>query len=321
MRDIIASVAAIVIVISIIFLGYRNEKNIEKIEDKIESNIKKFLHDNLSYIKNKNDSGDFTLVNEEENQENSEEETNEPNEETSNNSTQNSSLDKESNDSTNLTPSQIEEIVKSYLENNPEIIAKSLDKLQQVRMEEMKKKTQEKVDNRKSDLESPNSPFLGNKDGKSIIVVFYDYNCGYCKQANETLTKLISDNKDLKVVIKLYPILGSESDYLAKLLTAIHIKEPKKFAKIHNILMEDKMISKDDLENIFKKNNLNFKELEEFSNSDIVENKIKENIDIVKELRINGVPAFIINGEYFAGYLNEEQIKAKLSLNKYENSD
>lgn len=209
---------------------------------------------------------------------------------------------------------EIEDILKNYILENPDIISDALDKLQQVRMDELKKKVQEKIIEKKEQLESNSSPYIGNEHGKSIIVMFYDYNCGYCKQSYDAVNALVNSNPDVKVILKTYPILGTESEFLAKLSTAIFIKDKAKFKAIHEELISDKVYNKDDLIHLFKTHGLNFSEIEHFSDSEEVSNILKENFLLARDLKINGVPAFVINGIYHPGHLTLEQLSEKIAI-------
>ena len=52
---------------------------------------------------------------------------------------------------------------------------------------------------------------VGNPDGKVTIVEFYDYNCGYCKRAQDDMLALTAADPDLRFVLKEFPILGPDS--------------------------------------------------------------------------------------------------------------
>ena len=77
-------------------------------------------------------------------------------------------------------------IVRNYLLENPEILLE----MQQVL--EAKQKEEQRVANqviRGAQDEIFNAAYdgvVGNPDGKTTIVEFYDYNCGYCKRARRT---------------------------------------------------------------------------------------------------------------------------------------
>jgi protein-disulfide isomerase len=52
---------------------------------------------------------------------------------------------------------------------------------------------------------------LGNPNGSTVLFEFFDYNCGYCRNAYPFLIQLTRDYPDLKIVLVEYPILGADS--------------------------------------------------------------------------------------------------------------
>lgn len=214
-----------------------------------------------------------------------------------------------SNEKVELTPSQVEEIVKNYLHTNPQVISESLEKLQQVKMEELQKNIDKELANHNEEIyNNPTSPVIGNINAKNTVVMLYDYNCGYCKKANTALTKLLEKNSNVKVIYKPFPILNSDSEYLARISLALYNKHPEKFRVINDELLLNKEYNKDDLENMFKINEINFSDVELFSKSSEITSEIKKILDFARKLKINGVPAMIINGKYYPGYLSFEQL-------------
>ncbi len=54
----------------------------------------------------------------------------------------------------------------------------------------------------------PDSPRLGAKAPRLTIVSFTDYNCPYCKQFDPMLEKIVHDNPDVLLIVKLLPFKG-----------------------------------------------------------------------------------------------------------------
>ncbi len=48
------------------------------------------------------------------------------------------------------------------------------------------------------------------------MVEFFDYNCGYCKGRSRMSMKMIDADKDLKLLLKEFPILGPGLVYAAR---------------------------------------------------------------------------------------------------------
>jgi protein-disulfide isomerase len=203
-----------------------------------------------------------------------------------------------------------EQIVKEYLLNNPEVIIQAIEGLQRRKMQEMEIKTGEYIRDNKSDIEnSLTSPVLGNPNGDTIIVAFYDYNCSYCKKGSNFINQLIKSDMDVKVILRLYPLLGDASNYAATIALAVYKTTPDKFQDIHNGLMELKPITKESVEKLLIANDLNLEIIAEEINKGEIKDLLDKNVKLAKGLRIQGVPAYIINGKLMAGMMDLEQLQ------------
>ena len=118
---------------------------------------------------------------------------------------------------------EIGKIVKDYLLQNPEVLRDAMTELDE------REKTAEADTRRKAlaDMAGPlvNAPdgfVIGNPNGKVTLVEFFDYNCGYCKRALADLDHLMKDNKDLKVILRDFPILSPASVEAALVAVAAH---------------------------------------------------------------------------------------------------
>lgn len=203
-----------------------------------------------------------------------------------------------------------EKIIKEYLLNNPEIIIQAIEGLQQRKMQEMEIKTSEYIKDNKSEIEdSLTSPVLGNPNGDVVIAAFYDYNCSYCKKGHNFINQLIKLDTGVKVVLKPFPILGDASNYAATIALAVYKTTPNKFQDIHDGLMVLKSITKESVEKLLLVNDLNHEVIAEEINKDEIKNLIDKNVKLAKGLKIQGVPAYIINGKLIAGMVDLDQLQ------------
>jgi protein-disulfide isomerase len=214
-----------------------------------------------------------------------------------------------------ISKEAIEPIIKEYILNHPEVIIESVDSMQKRKSQDMEKETQDNVDKNKAEIEnSLDSPVAGNKDGKMIVVMFYDYNCNYCKKANEVLNQLIDANKEVKVIYKPMPILGPSSEYLSKLMLAIYKTSPDKFKVIHDNIMGLKQLEKSDLEGVVMKNSLSLPALEAEMNKQEIQDMQAKIMNLAAAINIHGAPVFIINGRFHQGLMDLDMMKQMLSI-------
>ena len=75
----------------------------------------------------------------------------------------------------------------------------------------------------------PNSPRTGATSPKLTIVSFTDYNCPYCKQFDPMLEKIVHDNPDVQLIIKLLPFKGQSSVNAAKAALSTWQQAPDQF--------------------------------------------------------------------------------------------
>jgi protein-disulfide isomerase len=70
---------------------------------------------------------------------------------------------------------------------------------------------------------SPESFVAGNPRGDVSVVAFYDHNCPYCREGAPALAKLVADDPQVRLVLKELPVLGSDSENVARVaLAATH---------------------------------------------------------------------------------------------------
>ena len=67
---------------------------------------------------------------------------------------------------------------------------------------------------------SPTSAVVGNPDGDVTLVVFFDYNCPYCRKHLSALRKLTEADPNLRLVLKELPVLGADSEAAARVVLA-----------------------------------------------------------------------------------------------------
>ncbi|HJD56191.1 MAG TPA: DsbA family protein [Rickettsia endosymbiont of Pyrocoelia pectoralis] len=204
---------------------------------------------------------------------------------------------------------RVKEIIKDYLLNTPEIIIESIENLQKRKVQESDVKVSNYLKDNKVDIEDSKSfPIIGNKEGDITIVAFYDYACSYCKKGDATMNQLLQNDPRVKVSLRPLPILGDASEYLAKISLAVYKINPDKFKQVHDEIMKMRSISKESVENMLTAAGLKITEVEEIADSSEVKDLITQNMQIAKNLKIQGVPAYIINAKLIPGAIDYPQL-------------
>jgi len=205
---------------------------------------------------------------------------------------------------------EIEQIIHDYLIEHPEVLIKAMNSLQekQARSEADQAKTTI-AENAKQIFQNPNSFVAGNPKGDVTVVEFFDYQCGYCKRSLPELMKLIKSDKNVRVVLKEYPILSADSVIASK--AAIAAIPQGKYMELHTALMEHRgALSEAVVLNLAEDVGLNIKKLRADMASAKTENIIVANEKLANALAIRGTPAFIIGDTVVGGAISATEMAA-----------
>lgn len=128
--------------------------------------------------------------------------------------------------------------VKDYLVANPEIMLEVQDALEKKYREAQAQKASAALkDNKTALFQSEHDIALGNPEGDVTIVEFFDYNCGYCRKALADMDKIIASDKNVRFVLKEWPILGPDSEATHVVSDAFRKIAPEKYGEFHRALM------------------------------------------------------------------------------------
>ena len=212
--------------------------------------------------------------------------------------------------SLNALSKDIDEKIKDFLLNNPEIILQSLENFEKKKIAE-KKKINNKIitENKKQILSSANGMFSGNVKSENIIVEFFDYNCSYCKKAHQDILKIKQNKKNVKIIYKNFPILSENSKKLAEIALVIAKDSNEMFNKFHNLLMSKKgPVSKEYLKNLLDDLGYDQEKIKNSLNSKYVKNQLYSDRELAEKLSLRGTPAFIVNNKLFFGYIGYDEL-------------
>ena len=132
---------------------------------------------------------------------------------------------------------EIESIVYNYLLNNPDVMIEVGEKLK-ARQEQIQEAQRDKAV--QAIIANPNIPQSGAEKPKHTIIEFFDYNCGYCKQAKPHTMKLLEKRNDVRYFYLEFPILTEVSYTAARTGVAIYAMNPELYVKYNNDLMTRK---------------------------------------------------------------------------------
>jgi len=196
-----------------------------------------------------------------------------------------------------------EDKIVKILAENKDSLPSILNKLEAIEDQNNKKN----ISLYYKDLIKNENFFLGNKNGKDIIIEFFDYNCGYCKRSFPEIMDLVSENKNIKVILKELPVLG-ESSILASKASIASQKQNKYFDFHQELINFSGLISLSDIKKISKELGINYEQLQKDMNSNETILLINESYRLADLIGVRGTPAFIINNNLIPGAIEKNEM-------------
>ncbi|HTK34231.1 MAG TPA: DsbA family protein [Caulobacteraceae bacterium] len=195
--------------------------------------------------------------------------------------------------------------IRAYILEHPEIIEEAMGKLQAKRQADADAQLRVALAQNRSKIDRDPRDFVaGNPDGKITVVEFFDYRCPYCKAALPEIQKLVATNKDVRFVLKEFPILSQESESAAR--AAIAAKAQGKYWPVHQALLAEKNLDDAAIERILKANGVDMAKAKADAVLKSTTAQIEETHALAKASGVTGTPAFVIGDKMISGWVPAE---------------
>ena len=208
---------------------------------------------------------------------------------------------------------ELGDIIREFLLKNPEVLRDAfgeLEKRERLAKEEEARKGI--VENKAALYNSKLSHVAGNKDGDVAMVEFLDYNCGFCKRAFGDVLSIMKSDKNLKIVIKEFPILGEGSMFASR--AAIASKAQGKYWEFHVAMMQARgALDEGKVMEIAEGIGLDVAKLRKDMDAPNVKAEIEESYALASKLGVNGTPAFVIDDTLIPGALGLEALQKQVA--------
>jgi protein-disulfide isomerase len=212
-----------------------------------------------------------------------------------------------------------DEAVERFISNNPEVILDSVQAYQERSRSAGENLTNAKVQENYEALLASNPPSMGPDDASVTLVEFYDYRCGYCHKVLPTVTRLLKEDNDLRVLFIEFPILSKESELAAKAALAVYNLMPERYFDVHQGLFSQSLSDEEAVYKVLSSLKIDVKRVKKEMQSSAVEDAIAFNRNFAREAGIRGTPAFILNGDYLpGGALPYETLKVAIEKARQE---
>jgi protein-disulfide isomerase len=203
-----------------------------------------------------------------------------------------------SSTATPVQKKQTEEVVHDYIIKNPEVLVQSLQGYQQKQMMEQTQKFKQ-IQQNSSKFASQlfhqtTDPTAGNPTGAVTLVEFFDYQCPHCIDMTKTIDETIKANPQVRVIFKEFPIRGAMSELATR--AALAAQKQGKYFPLHLALMSSKTepLTEDIIYDTAKTAGLNVDKLKVDMKDKSVDQQIKTNYQLAKDLEIMFTPVLFI---------------------------
>jgi protein-disulfide isomerase len=164
-------------------------------------------------------------------------------------------------------------------------------------------------------LEESDHPSVGSDDAPVRLVIFTDFECGYCKDFSDNVASLKKDyvgGGKVRLVIRNFPLEMHSNAFQAAICSTC-AGEQGSFWEMYDTLYKNQSILSD--ENYIKwadELDLDTVQFKSCMLSDEVRNQTNSDLADGRKIGITGTPAFIINNEMYIGAPDEELLRRML---------
>lgn len=192
---------------------------------------------------------------------------------------------------------RIAQVVRNTLMEQPEILPEAMAELD-------RKQAAAAIGPRRAEFETPYAgAWAGAEDGDVVLVEFFDYACGYCRQSNAAVDRLLAEDPRLKVVWRELPVLGPPSQEAA--MVSLAAADQGKFRPFYQAVFAGGRPTPEVLRAAMAQAGV-----QQAAPSQAHQDEIRRNVELAQLVRASGTPTFVVGDKIFHGAVPYEQLKA-----------
>jgi protein-disulfide isomerase len=160
-------------------------------------------------------------------------------------------------------------------------------------------------------VRDPGTPRAGATDADVVIVMYADYNCGYCKRMEPVLANALKTDRRLAVIHKEWPIFGEVSEHAARVALAANYQG--RYEAVHRAFMlsPTRLSDKPMVEAVARQAGVDGDRLARDlkAHGREIDAILARNAREAGLLALQGTPGLVINGYLIRGALSDEDLK------------
>lgn len=213
-----------------------------------------------------------------------------------------------SGDSATMDDAVFAERVREALIAEPEILRDAFYALDAQQRDAEMTALQNAIARNYNQIETAPAAFEGgNPDGDVTIVEFFDYECGFCRRAQEPFHAMVEADGNIRIIYFELPILG-ETSYRAA-LAALAADRQGLYMPFHDaaIASSDRLTDETIFE-IAAEVGADVDQLRADMDDPEIASRIQANMQLGDALTVNSTPTYIVGGAASLGW-NEERMR------------
>jgi len=217
--------------------------------------------------------------------------------------------------SSDMSQQAVENIVRNYLLQNPEIMIEVQTALETKQAQAAQAQIKDVLASSQDELyNSPHDAVFGNPNGDVTVVEFFDYNCGYCKRALPDMEAILKNDPNVRFVMKEFPILGPDSMRAHIVAQAFRALMPDKYAEYHEVLLgaQERATEESAIADAVKLGADEAK-LREKMKDPAITGSFQSTYQLASKLNITGTPSYIIGNELVPGAIGAEGLIERIA--------
>lgn len=198
-----------------------------------------------------------------------------------------------------------ESLVRAYILDHPEVLPEAVERLKQ-------REAQAAIEPLRGTLEKPfDGAVLGNPRGRKVLVEFADYACGFCRRAEADVEAMVKADPELKVVIRLLPVIGPQSEPAARM--GLAAARQGRYAAFHQAIYAGPAPSDAAITAAAGTAGLDLSAARRAGAEQAVTDELQQNLALARRLGISGTPAWVAGNQLLSGAIGRERLEAALA--------
>ena len=196
---------------------------------------------------------------------------------------------------------EIEQTVRSYLLEHPEVLQEASQRLQQ-------RELGKAVEANRAAFETPFAgAWAGAENGDVTLVEFFDYACGYCRKSNADVDRLLKEDPKLKVVWREWPVLGQDSERAA--VASLAAAQAGKYRTFFDTLFAAGRPTADALVRAQQAAGVSPAAVAQLQASPAMRDELAKNYQLAQSIGATGTPTFVVGDEVLQGAVGYDALK------------